>query len=597
MRQIDVISPEQAITLHGLFLERVRRTPDRNAYRHFQDNAWRDFTWREMQGEVARWQAALAGLHLQRGDRVAIMLRNCPQWVMFDQAAMSLGLVVVPLYTVDRPDNIAYIINDAGVKVLLFESAEQWQALCTVRDQLGAVLRFVSIDPVRDTSEPRLKSMTEFLPATAQLQPAPRCESNELASIIYTSGTTGRPKGVMLSHLNMLSNAHAAFDTFAVYGDDLLLSFLPLSHTFERTCGYYLPMMTGATVAYARSIPLLSEDLQNLHPTIMISVPRIYERVYGAIHTKLAEGSPLKRALFNLAVETGWSRFLHEQGRGGWKLSFLLWPLLNKLVAQKILDRLGGRLRTAVSGGAALAPEISHMFVGLGLPVVQGYGLTETSPIIAGNHLDNNFPDSVGQPIRGVQVRIGAQNELLVKGPNVMLGYWNNPEATRAMIDADGWLNTGDTVGISDTGHIYITGRIKEIIVMSNGEKVPPADMEQAIQRDRLFDQVMVYGEGRPYLVALAVLNPDAWLQFTNELGVRGDMPESLTDSSVQAAILQRIAENMRAFPGYARVHRVLLLQEPWSIENGLLTPTLKVKRAKVVEKFAGQIKELYEGH
>ena len=624
MQNNDVISPEQAVTLHGLFLERARRSPDKTAYRYFSSDitpasghesslklrfqqnvqttagpapAWRDITWREMLAEVARWQAALLKEGLAKGDRVAIMLRNCPQWVMFDQAAMSLGLVVVPLYTVDRPDNIAYIINDAGVKVLLFENAEQWQALRTVRDQLGGVLRFVSIDPVRDGAAPRLISMTEFLPATASLQFTSPCQSSELASIIYTSGTTGRPKGVMLSHNNMLSNAHAALDTFTVYGDDLFLSFLPLSHTFERTCGYYLAIMTGATVAYARSIPLLSEDLQTIHPTIMISVPRIYERVYGAISTKLEEGSPLKRKLFNLAVDTGWARFLHEQGRGGWKLSFLLWPLLKKLVAQKILDRLGGRLRTAVSGGAALAPEISHMFVGLGLPVVQGYGLTETSPIVAGNRLENNFPDSVGQPIRGVQVRIGKQNELLVKGPNVMMGYWNNPEATKAMIDADGWLNTGDTVGISDTGHIYITGRIKEIIVMSNGEKVPPADMEQAILRDRLVDQAMVYGEGRPYLVALIVLNPEAWLQFAKEVGVRADMPEALTDTRVQAGVLQRISDNLRAFPGYAKVHRVLLLQEPWSIDNGLLTPTLKVKRAKVVERYADQIKELYEGH
>jgi long-chain acyl-CoA synthetase len=597
MQQIDVISPERAGTLHGLFLERARRTPDKTAYRYFQQDTWHDITWLEMLGEVARWQAALSKVGLAKGDRVGIMLRNCPQWVMFDQAAMSLGLVVVPLYTVDRPDNIAYIANDADVKVLLFENEEQWQALRTVRDQLGGVLRFVSVNPVIDNDEPRLIPMLKFLPADAHLHPAPPIQGSALASIIYTSGTTGRPKGVMLSHDNMLSNAHAVLDIFTIYGDDLFLSFLPLSHTFERTCGYYLAIMTGATVAYARSIPLLSEDLQIIRPTIMISVPRIYERVYGAIHAKLAQGSPLKRKLFQLAVDTGWNRFLNQQGRGPWKASFLLWPLLNKLVAQKIMDRLGGNLRTAISGGAALAPEISHMFVGLGLPVLQGYGLTETSPVIAGNPLENNFPDSVGQPIRGVEVKIGKQNELLVKGPNVMLGYWNNPEATRAMIDSDGWLNTGDTVGISDSGHIYIAGRIKEIIVMSNGEKIPPNDMEMAILRDPLFEQAMIYGEGKPYLVALVVLNPEAWLQFAKEINVRADMPESLTDSIVQAEALERISDNLHAFPGYAKVHRVLLLQEPWSIENGLLTPTLKVKRAKVVEKFSAQIKELYEGH
>lgn len=626
----DVITPEQAGTLHGLFLERVRRSPDKVAYRYFQQNAWRDITWREMRGEVARWQAALAGLGLQRGDRVAIMLRNCPYWVMFDQAAMSLGLVVVPLYTVDRPDNIAYIVNNADVKVLLFETAEQWQALRTVRDQLAGIARFVSIDNLRNADEPRLKSMMEFLPPVAQcqprhggaehsgaggaalqllpqsagfasnvsqLQPAPPCEMNDLASIVYTSGTTGKPKGVMLSHANMLTNAHATLDTFAVRDDDLFLSFLPLSHTFERTLGYYLPTMTGTTVAFARSIPQLSEDLLVIRPTLMISVPRIYERIYGAIRTKLEEGSPLKRKLFHFAVETGWARFEHQQGRGPWQASFLLWPLLHKLVAQKILDRMGGRLRAAISGGAALQPEISRVFVGLGLPVAQGYGLTETSPVIAGNRLENNFPDSVGQPLRDVQVRLGEQNALLVKGPNVMLGYWNNPEATREMIAADGWLNTGDVAHISATGHIYITGRIKEIIVMSNGEKIPPTDMEIAILHDPLFDQVMIFGEAHPYLVALAVLNPVAWEHFAKEVGIRADMPEALTDSRVQAKVLKRIALNLRDFPGYANVRRVLLLQEPWSIDNGLLTPTLKLKRAEVVQRFAAEIKQLYEGH
>jgi len=614
----DVIAPQQAVTLHGLFVERARRSPDKIAYRHFQQNAWRDFTWREMLGEVARWQAALAGLGLQRGDRVAIMLRNCPYWVMFDQAAMSLGLVTVPLYTVDRPDNAAYIINDADIKVLLFENAEQWQALRTVRDRLGGVRRFVSIDTLRNGVEPRLKSIAEFLPPAAQLQadislpyghgapcPYPTNEgandplrgtcSDELASIIYTSGTTGKPKGAMLSHANMLTNAHACLDTFAVRGDDLFLSFLPLSHTFERTLGYYLPVMTGSTVAFARSIQLLSDDLQTIRPTILISVPRIYERMYAAIRARLDEGSPLRRKLFHLAVETGWARFERGQGRGSWKASFLLWPLLQKLVAQKVLDKLGGRLRVAVSGGAALAPEISRVFIGLGLPVVQGYGLTETSPVISGNRVENNYPDSVGQPIRDVQVKLGEQGALLVKGPNVMLGYWNNPEATRDMIDGDGWLNTGDVAHISGTGHIYITGRIKDIIVMSNGEKVPPTDMELALLHDPLFDQVMVFGEAHPYLVVLAVLNEEAWQHFAREIGIRADMPETLTDSRVEAKILRRVARNLRGFPGYAKVNRVLLLREPWSVENGLLTPTLKIKRTEIAQQFTAQIKKLYE--
>ena len=591
----DEITPQQAGTLHGLFVERVRRTPDKVAYRFFEHNNWRDITWREMGDEAARWQAALATLKLSRGDRVALMLRNCPCWMILDQAAMSLGLVVVPLYTVDRPDNIAYIVNDAGVKVLVFETDEQWQALRIARDQMAGVVRFVSLDEVRDADEPRLVCMAEFLPADAVLQPEQPCPADTLASIIYTSGTTGKPKGVMLSPANMLINAHACLEFFPVGTGDLLLSFLPLSHTFERTVGYYLTVMAGATVAFARSIPQLSEDLRTIHPTLLISVPRIYERIYTTVQTALRESTPLKRRLFEFAVETGWARFLHQQGRGSWQLSFLLWPLLHRLVAQTVLNHLGGRLRVALSGGAALPPEISRMFIGLGLPVIQGYGLTETSPVISANRLDNNFPDSVGLPISGIEVRRGEQGELLVRGPNVMLGYWNNPAATRAMIDADGWLNTGDVVRISDTGHIYITGRTKEIIVMSNGEKVPPLDMEYAILRDPLFDQAMVIGEARPYLAALVVLNPDEWERFAAEIGIRPDMPESLHDSRVESRVLKHIALSLRDFPGYANVRRVLLLSEPWSVDNGLLTPTLKLMRPKVVARFAEQIEAFYE--
>jgi long-chain acyl-CoA synthetase len=593
------ISPEQAGTLHGLFIQRVRRSPQNVAYRQHDSrrNVWVDLTWAQMNDQVARWQAALAGEGLQAGDRVAVMLRNCPEWVMFDQAAMSLGLVVVPLYTVDRPENVAYIVNNAGVKVLLFENMEQWRALRMVREQLNGMVRMVSLDVIPDAHDALLRPASAWLPPHAEMQPAVPYGPDRVASIIYTSGTTGKPKGVMLSHANMLTNAYACLDFFPVNERDTFLSFLPLSHTFERTVGYYLSVMAGATVAFARSIQQLSEDMQAIRPTLLISVPRIYERVYGAVSAKLEEGSPLKRKLFGFTVETGWARFQHQQGRGSWKISFLLWPLLQKLVAKKVLDRLGGRLRAALSGGAALSPEISRVFIGLGLPVLQGYGLTETSPVISGNHLENNFPDSVGLPIRDVQVRLGEQNALLVKGPNVMLGYWNNPEATRAVIDADGWLNTGDVVRIGETGHIYITGRIKDIIVMSNGEKIPPTDMEFAMLHDPLFDQVMIFGEAHPYLVALAVVNPQGWLNFAQEIGIRADMPEALTDSRVEAMALKRIARNLRDFPGYARVNRVLLLREPWGVENGLQTPTLKVKRAEVARRYAAEIRELYEGH
>jgi long-chain acyl-CoA synthetase len=598
--QGNIITPEEAVTLHGLFLERVKRTPDAVAYRYFDTRreAWLDLTWVQMRDQAARWQAALLREKFTAGDRVAIMLRNSPQWVMFDQAAMSLGLVVVPLYVVDRPDNVAYIINDAEVKAVLFETDEQWQALRTVKEQMGCVQRFISLDRIVESGDPRVQCADDWLPAAAEMAQEHVRDSSALATVTYTSGTTGKPKGVMLSHGNIVRNASAALATYrgGLGASDIALSFLPLSHALERTAGYYMWIMAGVAVAYARSIPLLADDFKIIHPTLLLSVPRIYERIYNAIHAKLEEGPPLARKLFTLAVDVGWDRFEYQQGRAAWHPKLLLWPLLKRLVADKVMDRLGGRLRLSISGGAALPPKVSRLFIALGLPLVQGYGLTETSPVVSVNRIEHNLPSTVGPPLEGIEVRIGDQNALLVRGHCNMMGYWRHPEATRAMIDADGWLNTGDTASIGAGGHITITGRLKEIIVMSNGEKVPPADMEEAILHDRLFDQLMVYGEGQPALIVLAVVNPEQWKAFAQQVGVRPDMAESLRDARVEKAVLERIAGQIKGFPGYAKVRRVLLLTEPWSIENGLVTPTLKLKRAQVSVHFAGEIERLYQG-
>ena len=594
-----LIPVEAAVTLDGLFRERVKRTPDLVAYRahNEQHNNWRDYTWAQIDHQVARWQAALEKEGVKAGDRVAVMLRNCPEWVTYDQAALGLGLVVVPLYTQDRPENVAYIIHDSGCKVLLIEGAEQWQALSEVKGQLQSLVRILTVHPVPNAGEPRLRSLGEWLPDQGgATRHVPR-DPHALATIVYTSGTTGRPKGVMLSHHNILSNAAAASSEVLTTGpDDMLLSFLPLSHTFERTCGYYLTIMSGATNTYSRGIPVLADDLQAVRPTILISVPRIYERVYGRIRTALDEGSPLKKKLFMLAVEVGYARFEHAQGRGPWKPSFLLWPVLNALVAKKILARLGGRMRAAISGGAALPPEISRVFTGLGLTVLQGYGLTETSPIACANRPEDNLPASVGRPIPGVQVRIGENNALMIKGPNIMLGYWNNPEATRAMIGPDGWLNSGDTARIDAQGHVFITGRLKEIIVLSNGEKVPPVDVESAIARDTLFEQVMLLGEGKPYLSVMTVLNADQWKKLCAERGLNA-APGTVASKQVEEILISRITTQMKEFPGYAQVRRVSATLEPWTVENGLLTPTLKLKRAKVMEKFNAEIDGMYAGH
>ena len=600
----NLITPEQARTLDGLFAQRVRRSGGRPAYGYFDRAAreWREYSWSEMAAQVARWQAALAREGIPAGERVALQLRNCPQWVMLDQAAASLGLVTVPLYTDDRPDNVAYILEEAGVRLLLVQDAGRWRRLSQVVPEEGPLQRVLLLedsDAARELAarDERVRLVDDWLPDSAgELQVRRDGDPHALATIVYTSGTTGRPKGVMLSHHNMLSVAHGGVTMIDVFEEDNFLSFLPLSHTLERTAGYYLPVMTGSKVSYARSVAQLAEDLQVVAPTVIIAVPRIFERVYARMREQLEKQGGLAPMLFRATVEVGWKRFLRQQGRGGWTPDQLLWPLLDRLVASRLRQRLGGRLRAAVSGGAPLSEEVAKVFLAMGVPLLQGYGLTETSPVVSVNPLENNIPASVGLPIRGVQVRIGEDDELLIKGPGVMLGYWNNHKATAQMIDPEGWLHSGDQARIGETGHIYITGRIKDILVLSNGEKIPPADMELAITLDPLFEQAMVVGEGRPYLGALLVLEADHWPGFAQDLGLDPLDPAALNDDRVHKAVLRRVQQALKDFPGYAKIRRVHLTLEPWTVDNGLMTPTLKIKRPKVLERFAEAIDAMYDG-
>lgn len=591
---LDLITPAEALTLAGLFQARIRRSPQALAYRQFEAGVWRDSTWAEMGEQLARWQAALGAEGLAPGDRVAIMLHNCREWVLFDQAALGLGLVTVPLYVNDRAENTAYILEDAGARVLLLRDAGHWGALAPVRARLARLTRILSLEPVADA---RVTPVADWLPdAGAGLSLEVR-DPHALATIVYTSGTTGRCKGVMLSHLNILWNAHAGLRSIPVYPADLLLSFLPLCHTLERTVGYYLPVMAGAAVAYARSIPQLGEDLLAVRPTILVAVPRIFERVYQKTEQQLAQGPVVARWLFRLAVAVGWRRFTHRQRRAGWTPLLLAWPLLRRLVADRLLARLGGRLRLAISGGAPLSPAIARTFIGMGLDLEQGYGLTETSPVVSVNRPHDNVPASVGLPLPEVALRIGAEDELLVRSPGVMLGYWGQPEATRQVVDASGWLRTGDKARLGRAGHIHITGRLKDIIVLATGEKVPPADLEMAITLDPLLEQVLVIGEGRPYLTALVVLSTEHQCAFAAKLGLHADDPEWLADPRPAQAVLARIAERLRDFPRPAQVQRVALLAESWAVDNGLLTPTLKLRREAIIERHRAEVDRLYEGH
>jgi long-chain acyl-CoA synthetase len=595
-----IITTDEACTLSGLFHERVARSSKTVGYRYYdtEDEVWRDLTWAQMAEQVARWQDAMVAQGLVAGDRVAVMMRNCCEWVMFDQAALALGLITVPIYADDRGGNVSYILSDSGSRLLVIGGQEEWERIETVLHEMTDVQRIVCVKSLmQEVSDPRVVRLADWLPEQGGTLQQSNADSDDLASIVYTSGTTGFPKGVMLSHRNMLSNAEAAACQVDLGESDTILSFLPLSHTLERTVGYYFSVMVGMTTAYARSTALLAEDIQTIRPTVLVSVPRIYERIYAKVMAGLEDKGPLSRRLFHTAVEIGWKRFLYRQGRAGWDFSLLLWPLLQRLVASKLTDKLGGRLRVAVSGGAALVPKISRAFIGLGVPILQGYGLTESSPIITCNRHNDNIPESVGRAVDGVEVKIGENDELLARGPNIMLGYWNNQEASGRVVDADGWLHSGDKARIDERGHIYITGRIKEIIVLSNGEKVSPVDMEMAITIDPLIEQVMVVGEQKPYLSAICILDPDYWQEFAPSIGVDPNQPRVLERPEVENALLARIAELVKMFPGYARILRVHLSLEPWSVENGLMTPTLKLKRAKVMEKLAEPVAKLYEGH
>jgi long-chain acyl-CoA synthetase len=598
----DIISAEIAGTLDGLMYQRIKRTPDNTAYRSYDaaSKRWLDTSWAEVGEQIGRWRAALAGEGLSPGERVAVHLRNSKEWVFFDQAALACGLVVVPLYTDDRPDNIAYIMTDSAVRVLLVQDAAVWKRIGPAvagQEDLQRVLILDGTRPGTDEAlqDERVRCVSDWLPESAPPLQKRDGDPHALASIVYTSGTTGRPKGVMLSHYNMLSIAHAGLTMIDAFEEDLFLSFLPLSHTLERTAGYYLPVMSGSAVAYARSVMQLAEDLKNIRPTVLIAVPRIFERVFSRIQGQMEKQSGFKRALFNLTTDIGWQRFEYQQGRAGWRPRLLLWPLLNRLVASKVTEKLGGRLRLSVSGGAPLSKSVAKIFIGLGVPILQGYGLTETSPVISVNVPDDNEPGSVGIPLTGVIPRIGENDELLVKTPGMMKGYWNNHAATAEVIDTEGWLHTGDQARI-ENNHIYITGRIKDVLVLSNGEKVPPMDMELAISLVPAIEQVMVIGEGESFLSAIAVLGADDWPGLAKRFSLDPQAPGSLQDQKLHNYLLKEIRKHLKDFPGYAKIRRVILTLDPWSVDNGLLTPTLKVKRARVMEAFADEITALYAG-
>ena len=542
----------------------------------------RSFTYAEFADRAHRLAGALQRIGVQPGDRVAALCVNSHVMLELHNGVPLAGAVLVPLNIRLSRDELTHILRHSGTRALV-ATAELADTAAEVAAAAGARLTVAGGAP----------DEYEKLLASADPVTVPCEDERALLAISYTSGTTGRPKGVMLSHRNILTNAYAAANLFTFDSSDLFLSILPLSHMLERTGGYYLPMVAGSAVAYARSVQQLAQDLQQQRPTMIIAVPRLFERIYRRIEDRL-QHAPGQRLFLRMSVAVGWRRFEAAQGRGSAGLFRWLWPLLQRLVATKAAQRFGGRLRLAVSGGAALPTPVARMFIGLGIDVLQGYGLTEAAPVVSVNLPDDNAPGSVGLPLPDVEVRIGDHSELLVRGPNVMQGYWNDHNATYAALSADGWLHTGDQARL-EQGHVYLTGRLKEIIALSNGEKAAPAEMEAAIGLDPLFEQALVVGEGQTYLAALVALNGEHWCEWLKTLHLDPFAPASLHDAHVHRLVQKRIAAALHDYPAYAKVRRVALTLDEWNIENGMLTPTFKLRRSQVQQRYGEQIAALFD--
>jgi long-chain acyl-CoA synthetase len=592
-------------TLASLFRQRIEQTPCNEAYREFDPVTarWVSIPWRQVGARVQRLARAMEGAWIRRGARVGILLPNGLDAVCIDQAALSRACVPVPLHALDNPASIAYILADSAASMLFVSTLGQWQALAAQGINLPT-LKWVVVQRKEGELEasraaPAVLYLDDWLAACASsLGPGTEIEvqPDDLAAIVYTSGTTGRPKGVMLTHANIVANIDGVLARIAARPDDLLLSFLPLSHTFERTVGYYLPVAVGCCVAFARSTALVAEDLRTVKPTVLVSVPRIYERVHAQLLARVAP-SRWRRLLLQAAIAVGWRRFRRQQdGADGDPilevLDELAWQPLQHLVSLPLRATFGGRLRLAVSGGAPLSTAIGRAFLGLGVPIVQGYGMTETSPVVSANGLTDNDPTTVGHPLANVQVRIGDQQELQVRGPSVMRGYLNRPEDT-AKAFVDGWLRTGDQAAI-ESGRIRIVGRLKEIIVTATGEKIAPADVELALLGDPLFEQAYVFGEGRPLIACIVVLAAPAWRELATSLSLDPAAPASLVDPKAVDAVLRRVDRQTRTLPRHGQPRKVALTLAPWTVENSLITPTLKLKRHNLEAHFADVIAGLY---
>lgn len=561
--------------------------------------AWRDHSWTDVANRVMRLRTGLTRVGVGHGDRVAILSENSPEWVIVDQAVLGLGAVVVPIYTTSGADEMRHLINDSGARLIavngnhLIDKVQALGPLPEVEGILAMHPEAVAQDGA-GLEVVTLKQLSGFEPMRA-IDGA----RTDLATLIYTSGTTGPSKGVMLTHGNILANCESNLEALHLRDTDVVLSILPVAHAFERTGGYYTVMAAGGTIAYAEGLGQIAQNLLEIEPTVVLAVPRLLEAVYSRIMRNVEASSGFKRRLFERAVKAG-KRAATYRHRG-----VTMPPLLaarmafhRRLVFAKIQEIFGSRLRYLISGGAPLPTEINRFFAAAELPVVEGYGLTEAAPVVSCNLHGRTKIGTVGRPIKDVEVRLDTDGELLVRGPNVMVGYYHREEETHEALDHEGWLHTGDIAEIDPDGFIRITDRKKEIIVLSGGKNVSPAFLENQLVSDPFIAQICVIGDRRKHLAAIIVPDFEALRgPQARQLELNGAQPEEAVASpKVRKLFHDRLREFNRAKSDVEAIVDFVLTPTPFSQENGELTPTLKVRRKVVQEHYRAQIDAMYGG-
>lgn len=552
---------------------------------------WVGISYGELWRRVGRFAAGLSSLGVGRGAKVAIVSSNRPEWPVVDLAVQSLGAATVPVYPTLGAAQICHILADSGAVVAVVENEQILEKILGERDGLPGLRYVLLIEGVPGARALAMSEAEEAGPLAGWEEGWRSLERGDIATIIYTSGTTGTPKGVVLTHGNLLSNVEGVRRALPFRADDVFLSFLPLSHVFER-CGQYLALSLGATTSYAESVVKVPENLREVRPTVVLGVPRLYEKMHDRMRAQAAEGSRLERRVFQRAIAAGRERYALETvgGAPGAALRARL-KVYDRLVYRKIREAFGGRLRFFVSGGAKLDKEIGEFFYAAGVTIVEGYGLTETSPVVCCNRLPVPRFGTVGPPLENVEVRVSSDGEVQVRGPNVMRGYWNNPEATRDAFTGDGWYRTGDGGEIDEEGRLVITDRLKNLIVLSTGKNVAPQPVESAIVAAPHVSQAVVLGDGEKYVSALVVpdyaaIRRSLGGEATDEALARDPRCRELVERDVEAACAR--------FADYERPKKVALLERELSHEAGELTPTLKVKLRVVREKYGERIRELY---